>query len=384
MRTRRLELMLSVCALLLAAAALVVGMQSGALAAGASTTQQAAAPVIPATVNYQGILRNANGSLVSGTFKITARIYTLPTAGTLLYQESFDNVTVRDGLFNIVLGDNPSTPLADALSDSPRYIAIAVGNDPEQSPRQRIHAVPWALFANTAVSATTAITATTALSATNAFSATDAINAQNAVNAQNAANAQNAVNAQNAANAQLATRLFVDSANDIERVSDAAVDGWRFWANDGFVWIGANQNLMSLSPTKGSSINTGLNVNGRFTVNDTPPVRIMRFTSYQLTDNTTTRVPTGIASTDYYCSFGGWDAAYDVQETGTGTWSRYLYTNNGLWEVKFFNNVQNSPLIVSFDIVCYLQGFYELVGPPAAAAAAGAVTNDALPALTDE
>jgi hypothetical protein len=112
-------------------------------------------------------------------------------------------------------------------------------------------------------------------------------------------------------------------------------------------------------------------------------VRIVRYTAYQLTDNTTTRVPTGIAAADFYCSFGGWDASYDVQETGTGTWSRHLYTTaSGLWEVKFFNNVQNGPLLVSFDVICYRQGFYQLVGPPAAAGSSAA--TNALPSLDEE
>ncbi|MFO7633508.1 MAG: hypothetical protein R6W76_13265 [Caldilinea sp.] len=379
MRTRRPELMLSFCALLLAAAALVVGMQSGALAASAASMQQAAAPVIPATVNYQGVLRNTNGSLVSGAFRITARIYTLPTAGTLLYQESFESVTVRDGLFNIVLGDNPTTPLVDALKESPRYIGISLGNDPEQSPRQRIHAVPWALFANSAM------TATTAISATNALSATNAINAQNAVNATNAQTAtaaQTAVAAQTAQDAVNATRLFVDGVNDIQRVSDAAVDGWRFWANDGFVWIGANQNLMSLSPTKGSSINTGLNVNGAFTLNGNPPVRILRYTNLQLTDNTTTEVNTGVAFPDYYCTFAGWDANYDVNEIGTGPWSRWLNVTNGTWQFRFHNHVQNAPLIVNAEIVCYRQGLYAFESRSAQAAAVD--TTAPLPAFGGE
>jgi hypothetical protein len=108
---------------------------------------------IPQTMNYQGFLRNPDGSLTTGSYTITARIYKLaaPAAGeTVFYTTQITNVTVRDGLFNIVLGDHPPLP-ADAFSDAPRYIGISLNGPPELIPRQRLHAVPWALTATTLV-----------------------------------------------------------------------------------------------------------------------------------------------------------------------------------------------------------------------------------------
>ena len=41
---------------------------------------------------------------------------------------------------------------AEAFADVPRHIGISLNNDPELIPRQRLHAVPWALTAKTLVS----------------------------------------------------------------------------------------------------------------------------------------------------------------------------------------------------------------------------------------
>jgi hypothetical protein len=105
---------------------------------------------IPVTLNYQGFLRNPDGSLTTGEYTITARIYDQATAGTTLYTTTVPNVTVRDGLFNIVLGDNPALD-PGVFDDVPRYIGISLNPDPELIPRQRLHAVPWAYTAKTLV-----------------------------------------------------------------------------------------------------------------------------------------------------------------------------------------------------------------------------------------
>ena len=114
--------------------------------------QAASAPgwTMPQTMNYQGFLREPDGSLTTGTYTITARIYVTATGGTAVYETTVPNVTVRDGMFNIVLGDDPALP-AVAFSAAPRYIGISLNTDPELIPRQRLHAVPWAMTATTLV-----------------------------------------------------------------------------------------------------------------------------------------------------------------------------------------------------------------------------------------
>ncbi len=140
---------------LLAVYGLVTFLGGSPVLASALNKITAAAPVIPATFNYQGLLRNPDGSLTTGTYTLTAKVYDAATAGSVLYHETFPNVTVRDGLFNIVLGDDPQgQDLQAALSAAPRYIGLTlVGQGDELIPRQRLHGVPWALYATNAADA---------------------------------------------------------------------------------------------------------------------------------------------------------------------------------------------------------------------------------------
>ncbi len=137
---------------LLAVYGLVTFLGGSPVLASALNKITAADPVIPATFNYQGLLRNPDGSLTTGTYTLTAKVYDAATAGLVLYTETFPNVTVRDGLFNIVLGDDPQgQDLQAALSAAPRYIGLTlVGQGDELIPRQRLHGVPWALYATNA------------------------------------------------------------------------------------------------------------------------------------------------------------------------------------------------------------------------------------------
>lgn len=118
----------------------------------ASGQTPASAAVLPSTFNYQGLLRNPDGSLTTGSFTITARIYDAAASGSALYTETFASVTVRDGLFNVVLGDNPQGQnLTGVFAEMPRYIGIQLDDTPELIPRQRLHGVPWALYATNAM-----------------------------------------------------------------------------------------------------------------------------------------------------------------------------------------------------------------------------------------
>lgn len=115
--------------------------------------------VVPSTFNYQGFLRDSTGNLVTGSYTITAKIYSTATLGSALYEETFYAVTVRDGLFNVVLGDDPgSYDLKTVFDEMPRYIGITLEPDEELIPRQRVHGVPWALYATNASYAMTSTT----------------------------------------------------------------------------------------------------------------------------------------------------------------------------------------------------------------------------------
>src|SRR5262245_36652077 len=144
MHSRRADLM-ALCALILAVVSLAIVLQPhlSALAAGpASPSGPDAVSTIGSTLNYQGVLRDETGALVTGTRNMTLKIYDASVNGNALHSETINNVPVRDGLFTVVLGD--ATPIgANVFADGPRYLGIAVGGDPEMAPRQRLHPVPW-------------------------------------------------------------------------------------------------------------------------------------------------------------------------------------------------------------------------------------------------
>lgn len=130
---------------------------------------EAPAPQVPNTLNYQGTLRDAQGNLVTGTRTMSFGIYDAVLDGNLLHAEEVSDISVRDGIFNVVLGDG-ATLSSSVFASGPRFIGITVAPDPnEMVPRQRLHPVPWAAQATTAIQATNAANAT---NATNAGTAT--------------------------------------------------------------------------------------------------------------------------------------------------------------------------------------------------------------------
>lgn len=99
------------------------------------------------TFNYQGILRLADGTLANGTYQMALRIYDQVIGGNTLHAETFSNVVVRDGVFNVVVGD--TQPIGqEVFSATPRFLGITVAPDTEEMvPRQRIRPVPGAMKA---------------------------------------------------------------------------------------------------------------------------------------------------------------------------------------------------------------------------------------------
>ena len=130
---------------------------SPALASALNLSPDAPDGDIPATFNYQGLLRDPDGGLTNGAYTLTTRIYTLTASGADIYHETFYNVNVRDGLFNIVLGDDPQgQDVEAAFAGAPRYLGVTLeGQGGELIPRQRLHSAPWALYATHAMTATT-------------------------------------------------------------------------------------------------------------------------------------------------------------------------------------------------------------------------------------
>jgi len=100
---------------------------------------------VPGVINYQGMLRRPDGSVINGTYDMTFRLYDSPDGTNVVHTEQLSNVVVRDGLFTVLLGDSDGNPIQAAAFQGPQYIGIQVGTDAEMQPRQRIAPVPYAV-----------------------------------------------------------------------------------------------------------------------------------------------------------------------------------------------------------------------------------------------
>jgi hypothetical protein len=69
------------------------------------------------------------------------RLYTTPTAGTIVAKETFPSVKITAGKFNIKYGNNG---IADKLAGTSNWVAVAVAGV-ELKPRVQLVTVPFAL-----------------------------------------------------------------------------------------------------------------------------------------------------------------------------------------------------------------------------------------------
>lgn len=103
----------------------------------------------PQLLNYQGKLNNKNGTAASGVFPIVFAIYADSSGGIALWDETQD-VTAKNGVFNVLLGSvRPFTASLFSSSEA-RYLGIKVGTDPEMKPRFLLTSVPYSIRASEA------------------------------------------------------------------------------------------------------------------------------------------------------------------------------------------------------------------------------------------
>jgi hypothetical protein len=149
---RRLKLIAQIVGLLGFMGLAIQGMISllSGQAAWAAPLAQWGGSTVPLVVNYQGYLRDAEGAPFTGSYTITFKIYADVITATALYQETQPGVTVRNGYFSVLLGNNnpPDNSLPQDLFNSPeRFIGVTVAPYAEMIPRQRFAAVPYAFQA---------------------------------------------------------------------------------------------------------------------------------------------------------------------------------------------------------------------------------------------
>jgi hypothetical protein len=106
----------------------------------------------PSLINYQGIITDADGMPLDGSYTLTFKIYSDSASGVQYWFEQHPNTDISDGLFNVILGED--SPLPDELFDNTElWMGVSVDADPEVAPRTRLTAVPWAVKAAEADSA---------------------------------------------------------------------------------------------------------------------------------------------------------------------------------------------------------------------------------------
>ena len=105
------------------------------------------AAVIPAQINYQGRLTDAQGNSVNGTVQMAVKLYNAPAGGTnaVLYSETIGSVAVTNGVYRFAFGGG-TNGISSALTATNHYLALVV-NGVEQTNRTQLLAVPFAMKA---------------------------------------------------------------------------------------------------------------------------------------------------------------------------------------------------------------------------------------------
>jgi hypothetical protein len=97
---------------------------------------------VPEQISFQGRLADSGGNPLDGTYSITFTIYSVPSGGSSIWNETLPSVNVDNGLFSVQLGG--LTPLTEfVFADSERYLGISVEGGQELDPRIHLTNMPW-------------------------------------------------------------------------------------------------------------------------------------------------------------------------------------------------------------------------------------------------
>ncbi|MEQ8238943.1 MAG: tail fiber domain-containing protein [Cyclobacteriaceae bacterium] len=99
------------------------------------------------TISVQGVLRDRKErALDDGFYKVTFKIYDTTTDGSALWTDVYSSLELRNGVFQVNLGEN--TSIATLPFDRTYYVGIAVENNAEMTPRLEMGTFPYALAIN--------------------------------------------------------------------------------------------------------------------------------------------------------------------------------------------------------------------------------------------
>jgi hypothetical protein len=103
---------------------------------------------VPPLLNFQGRLARPDGTPVpDATYSLQVTLYDAVTGGTQKWSETLTNVSVKNGVFAVLLGK--TSPLTDAVFAGSLWLEIKLGSDVPLSPRQQLVSVAYAFKAST-------------------------------------------------------------------------------------------------------------------------------------------------------------------------------------------------------------------------------------------
>jgi len=99
-----------------------------------------------ATLSIQGIVKKSNGvALEDNVYQMTFKLYTvtMPPSNIVIWDETIPNVEVISGIYSVILGANPSSPIT-APFNADYELGVTIGSQ-EMLPRVRLTSAPYAL-----------------------------------------------------------------------------------------------------------------------------------------------------------------------------------------------------------------------------------------------
>ncbi|MFH0985800.1 MAG: LamG domain-containing protein [Candidatus Omnitrophota bacterium] len=96
---------------------------------------------VPQLMSYQGLLKDAQGNYLTGTYNMIFRIYSVATGGSALWSETQSGVSATSGRFNVELG---SVSALNLSFNAQYWLSIQVGSDAEMSPRVKLTSAGYA------------------------------------------------------------------------------------------------------------------------------------------------------------------------------------------------------------------------------------------------
>ena len=100
----------------------------------------------PHLLNHQGRIVDSSNNPLSGSANLTFELFVAPSGGSAIWSQTLD-VTMDDGRYSVELGPGSPNLEPSMFEDSDLYLGVTLEDQDEFMPRQKVVAVPYALFA---------------------------------------------------------------------------------------------------------------------------------------------------------------------------------------------------------------------------------------------